>query len=374
MPLQHSNNISLQMSLSDRTEFSLDTSEDPAVSALQRQYSISYPPTTNFPADIIIDMRTKNIKLTHTTHDIINIKDSPAAAIELVILLSVIGSSNAAESLNITQPTLSRQLMQLEDELGKPLFIRGKRKIELTDEGVLLRRRAEEILSLVNKTEQEITQSEEEMVGQIMIGTGIFSSSQTVLSQVIEEFHDEYPLVKFDIYVGNADLIKERVDQGLVDIGILLEPVDISKYNHLRIPLQEKWGIIVSKTNSLANKPYVKKEDLKELPLFLTNREIVQSEISNWLKGDVSLHSMFSYNFASAILPFIQDDQGAAITVEGAYQVLNQKNICFIPFYPELSTNTVFIWKKYTRLSPVIDRFIKKVQEYLEKSRSLYEK
>ena len=97
-----------------------------------------------------------------------------------------------------------------------------------------------------------------------MIGTGIFSSSQTVLSQVIEEFHDEYPLVKFDIYVGNADLIKERVDQGLVDIGILLEPVDISKYNHLRILLQEKWGIIVSKTNSLAHKPYVKKEDLKE--------------------------------------------------------------------------------------------------------------
>ena len=97
------------------------------------------------------------------------------------------------------------------------------------------------------------------MVGQIMIGTGIFSSSQTVLSQVIEEFHDEYPLVKFDIYVGNADLIKERVDQGLVDIGILLEPVDISKYNHLRIPLQEKWGIIVSKTNSLAHKPMLKK-------------------------------------------------------------------------------------------------------------------
>lgn len=186
--------------------------------------------------------------------------------------------TRAAKQLHMTQPTLSRQLMQLEDELGKPLFIRGKRKIELTDEGVLLRRRAEEILSLVNKTEQEITQSEEEMVGQIMIGTGIFSSSQTVLSQVIEEFHDEYPLVKFDIYVGNADLIKER------------------------------------------------------------------------------------------------DDQGAAITVEGAYQVLNQKNICFIPFYPELSTNTVFIWKKYTRLSPVIDRFIKKVQEYLEKSRSLYEK
>ena len=167
--------------------------------------------------------------------------------------------TRAAKQLHMTQPTLSRQLMQLEDELGKPLFIRGKRKIELTDEGVLLRRRAEEILSLINKTEQEITQSEEEMVGQIMIGTGIFSSSQTVLSQVIEEFHDEYPLVKFDIYVGNADLIKERVDQGLVDIGILLEPVDISKYNHLRIPLQEKWGIIVSKTNSLAHKPMLKK-------------------------------------------------------------------------------------------------------------------
>ena len=208
--------------------------------------------------------------------------------------------------------------MQLEDELGKPLFIRGKRKIELTDEGVLLRRRAEEILSLVNKTEQEITQSEEEMVGQIMIGTGIFSSSQTFLSKVIEEFHEEYPLVKFDIYTGNADLIKERIDQGLVDIGILLEPVDISKYN--------------------------------------------------------PLNSAYSYNFASAILPFIQDNKGVAITIEGAYQVLNQNQICFIPFSPQLSTNTVLVWKKYTRLSPVINKFIKKSQEYLEKNRSLYEK
>ena len=188
--------------------------------------------------------------------------------------------TRAAKQLNMTQPTLSRQLMQLEDELGKPLFIRGKRKIELTDEGVLLRRRAEEILSLVNKTEQEITQSEEEMVGQIMIGTGIFSSSQTFLSKVIEEFHEEYPLVKFDIYTGNADLIKERIDQGLVDIGILLEPVDISKYNHIRIPLQEKWGVIASKENKLAKKQVVEKDDLKDVPLFLTNREIIQSEIS----------------------------------------------------------------------------------------------
>lgn len=281
--------------------------------------------------------------------------------------------TRAAKQLHMTQPTLSRQLMQLEEELGKPLFIRGKRKIELTDEGVLLRRRAEEILSLVNKTEQEITQSEEEMVGQIMVGTGIFSSSQLILSKVIEEFHEQYPLVKFDIYTGNADLIKERIDQGLVDIGVLLEPVDISKYNYMRIPLQEKWGVIVSKKNELAKKDYVEQEDLKTLPLFLTNREIVQSEISNWLKGDVSLHTMFSYNFASAILPFIEDDKGVAIAVEGASKALNQENICFIPFYPQLSTNTVLIWKKYTRLSPVINQFVKTVQKYLENNRSLYE-
>ena len=160
--------------------------------------------------------------------------------------------TRAAKQLNMTQPTLSRQLMQLEDELGKPLFIRGIRIIELRDDGVLVCRRAEEILSLVNKRDKEITQSEELMVGNIMIGTGIFCSSQTFLSNVIEEFHEEYPLVKFDIYTGNADLIKERIDQGLVDIGILLEPVDISKYNHIRIPLQEKWGVIASKENKLA--------------------------------------------------------------------------------------------------------------------------
>ena len=121
----------------------------------------------------------------------------------------------------------------------------------------------------------------------------------------------------------------------------MLEPVDISKYNHLRIPLQEKWGIIVQKLILWLISPMLKKR-IKRITIVLTNREIVQSEISNWLKGDVSLHSMFSYNFASAILPFIQDDQGAAITVEGAYQVLNQKNICFIPFYPELSNKYRF--------------------------------
>ncbi len=146
-----------------------------------------------------------------------------------------------------------------------------------------------------------------------------------------------------------------------------MEPVDISKYNHIRIPLQEKWGVIASKENKLAKKQVVEKDDLKDVPLFLTNREIIQSEISNWLKGDIPLNSAYSYNFASAILPFIQDNKGVAITIEGAYQVLNQNQICFIPFSPQLSTNTVLVWKKYTRLSPVINKFIKKSQEYLEK-------
>ena len=172
--------------------------------------------------------------------------------------------TKAAQQLHLTQPTLSRQLMQLEDELQTTLFIRGKRKIELTEAGRLLRRRAEEIVSMVNKTQQEVM-ANEEISGQIMIGTGIFDASQHLLPKIIEEFHHSYPEVQFDIYTGNADLIKERLDNGLVDIGILLEPVNIEKYNFIRLTKQERWGIIISKEHPLALQSSVRADDLKQL-------------------------------------------------------------------------------------------------------------
>ena len=272
--------------------------------------------------------------------------------------------TKAANALNITQPTLSRQLSQLEDELGKQLFIRGKRQIQLTEEGILLKRRAEEIVSLVNKTHQEITKGEE-MVGQITIGTGIFNSSQTFLIKAIEQFNQKYPLVTFDIYTGNADLIKERVDQGLVDIGFVLDPVDVSSYNYLRLPIFEQWGIITSINNKLVNNKYILKDDLNNSNIFIANRDMIKSEIFNWLKND-NYNISYTYNFVSAILPLIKDNKGVAVAVKGAYDVLNNGGITFLPFYPEIKTTTSIIWKKHIPLSSIVNQFIKQLQKNIE--------
>lgn len=275
--------------------------------------------------------------------------------------------TRAANQLHMTQPTLSRQLMQLEEELQTPLFIRGKRKIELTEAGRLLRRRAEEIVSLVDKTEIEVMQNEE-MSGEIMIGTGVFDASQIFLPQVIESFHEDYPQVRFDIYTGNADLIKDRLDNGLVDIGILLEPVDIEKYNFIRLPKKERWGIIISKNHELANNDTVSADDLKKINLLSTNRTIVQSEIFNSLNIDTDdIDFPVTYNFISTILPLIKKNIGAAVSVEGAYKAYNQEDVVFLPFSPQLSTGVVIVWKKHYTLSRILKKFITLIEKNSKK-------
>lgn len=275
--------------------------------------------------------------------------------------------TKAANQLHLTQPTLSRQLMQLEEELQTPLFIRGKRKIELTEAGMLLRRRAEEIITLVDKTELEVMQNEE-MIGEIIIGTGVFHASQYFLPEVIESFQYLYPKVKFDIYTGNADLIKERLDNGLVDVGILLEPVDVEKFNFIRLSQKENWGIIISQDHPLASQKQVTAKDLKKVRLLSTSRTLVQSEITNWLKDTVNnVEFPITYNFISTILPLIRHGLGAAVTVEGAFQAYNQDGLVFIPFYPVLKTGCVVVWKKHHPLSLVVKRFIEILEDTAKK-------
>ena len=164
--------------------------------------------------------------------------------------------TKGAEILHITQPTLSRQLMQLEEELRVQLFIRGKNKIILTDEGMLLRRRAEEIVDLVGRTEKEFDEHDNLIGGEIFIGAGETNAMHT-LADLIKEFNKEYPQVKYNLYSGNADDIKERIDKGLIDIGLLTEPVNIEKYDFIRLPNKEAWGVLMQKDSPLAKKEYI---------------------------------------------------------------------------------------------------------------------
>ncbi|MCD7951006.1 MAG: LysR family transcriptional regulator [Erysipelotrichaceae bacterium] len=274
--------------------------------------------------------------------------------------------TRAAQQLHIGQPTLSRQLMQLEDEVGQQLLIRGKRKIELTEAGMLLRRRAEEIISLVDKTEKELWNDEEELSGQITIGAGEFSAVDILLPQVISSFSKKYPLVTYDIYTGNADLVKERLDQGLIDFGILLEPVEIEKYDFIRLPYKETWGLVVSKNNSLSCKEHIVSNDLIGIPLSLPNRQAVQSEFTSWFHNDYDkLNIVASGNFMTNLISLIEADICSSISVKGAFNKHNMDTIRFVPLYPELSTGTVLVWKKHQSMSSLMQHFIKEINHAL---------
>ena len=181
--------------------------------------------------------------------------------------------TKAAELLHITQPTLSRQLMQLEDELGTKLFRRSNHSIRLTEDGMLLKRRAQELVQLADKTEMEFRRGEEELSGNIAIGSGE-SNSVRELADIIGRFQEKYPLVQYDLYTANADDIKDRLDKGLLDVGLLTEPVDISKYNFIRLKRKERWGVLVRADSELAEKDSIRPQDLLDIPVFLAQRPL----------------------------------------------------------------------------------------------------
>ena len=274
--------------------------------------------------------------------------------------------TKAAEFLHITQPTLSRQLMQLEEELNAQLFIRGKNRIVLTDEGMLLRRRAEEIVDLANKTEKEFLEQDNLVTGEIFIGGGE-TNAMHILARIIKEFKEEYPQIKYQFYSGNADDIKERLDKGLIDIGLLTEPVDIEKYEFVRLEQKEVWGILAPKDSKLAAKEYATPQDLLKLRLLCTRRTIVQNEIANWFGQDYEqLDIIATYNLIYNAAIMVEEGIGYAICLEKLVNINDETKIRFIPFYPPLLTGTVIVWKKHQIFSPATARFIEKIKHSLK--------
>ena len=188
--------------------------------------------------------------------------------------------TKAAELLHITQPTLYRQLAQMEEELGVRLFTRGKHSITLTEDGMLLKRRAQEIVDLADKTRRDLKHAEQDLIGKISIGSGEIKSMR-VLADWIAKFHCQHPKVTFDIYSGTADEIKEQLEKGLMDSGLLAEPVDVAKYMFIRLPEKVRWGVIVRKDSPIAEKEYVTAKNLADIPLLVSKRSSVQNELAN---------------------------------------------------------------------------------------------
>ena len=273
--------------------------------------------------------------------------------------------TGAAEVLHITQPTLSRQLAQMEEQMGVKLFERGTRKIALTSEGLLLRRRAEEILELVDKTERELTGQEEQVEGTVAIGCGNLRSVQT-LTELIRTFHEKYPLVTFELYTATADHVKERMDRGITDIGLLLEPIDLGKYDYIRLDGEEKYVVLMNPEASLAAKEYLTPADLAEVPLILPGRQGVQGEIANWF-GDYyeKLQVLFTSNLPSASAIVAHSGLAYPIVINGTADFWDGSKLTYRPLRPELTATCALAWKSRQPFGAAAEKFINHIKTSL---------
>ena len=270
--------------------------------------------------------------------------------------------TKAAALLHLTQPTLSRQLMQLEEELGVQLFRRSRYHIELTEDGMLLRRRAQELVDLAEKTTREFTMRETELMGEIAIGAGE-TQSMSFLSRAMVSFRERYPKVTFRIFSATADDVKERLDTGLLDMGLLTEPVDVGRYAFCRMKERDRWGVLVRLDSPLAGLDSVTPDDLEQVPLIISVRERVQRELANWF-GDrwERLQIAASFNLILNAANMVRYGVGTALSFDLNFSF---DDLRFIPLSPTMDTGTVLVWKKDQVLTPAVEAFhqhIKNVQ------------
>ncbi|MGL9731022.1 LysR family transcriptional regulator [Enterococcus sp. DIV0756] len=269
--------------------------------------------------------------------------------------------SRAARMLNITQPTLSRQIKELEEQIETPLFHREKNRLSLTQDGYFLKERAEEILALDDKLEQAFSaQRKEQLSGTITIGCVEADNSDTV-AMLLEELISDYPQVRFNLVTGTSDDISDRLEKGILDLAVLIEPVTLNEVETLTLPREEKWGFLVSKELFIANKNELQPEDIKGLPIFCSGRSEVQRLLSDWSGISMDLLNIIGhYNLIFNILPLVDHQVGAALAIEGAISDRKLTESVFIPLAPSVKTHCVLVWKKRLQTPPVqelINRF-----------------
>ncbi len=269
--------------------------------------------------------------------------------------------TRAADILHVTQPTLSRQMMDLEKELGTTLMLRGKNGLTLTDDGVFFKQRAEEIVELANRLGQAFVERNADVSGVISIGAAEAIGSR-FFAKLIKQFSEKYPLVQFNLYNDMADYIQNRMDKGLIDVGLLLEPIDTSKYDFIRLSPKETWGVLMRDDHPLADRETIMPDDIADYPLILPLREWVRAEILNWLKREEKeLNIPLSYTLLSNAVLLVEEGLGCAFCLDGALAIHSSPRLRFIPVRPEHITRSVLVWKKNHLFSPATSLFIQEV-------------
>ena len=274
--------------------------------------------------------------------------------------------SGAAEALHLSQPTLSRQLREMEEELGKQLIIRGNRRITLTEEGIILRKRAEEIMELVRKTENEITLSNNYIAGDITVGAG-GTNGVRFLTKTAKALQEDFPDIHFHIISGDSVSVLENLDRGLIDFGLVFGEVDTSKYNMLKVPYKDTWGVLMRHDTDLAEKEVITSEDLQDKPLILSRQRSSKSSLIKWLgKKYEDLNIVGTYNLLFNGSLMVKDGMGYALCFDKIIHITEHSSLCFRPLMPELSEEMHIIWKKYQIFPKAAEKFLQKMRQFSE--------
>lgn len=272
----------------------------------------------------------------------------------------------AAHFLHLTQPTLSRQIHDLEEELGQQLLVRQSHRVVLTPEGMLLRKRAEEILSMVDKTESEFRALETTVSGDVHIGSGE-TQGVRLIAGIIRQLRQDYPGIRYHMQSGNAQDITDRLDSGLLDFGILIQPADLSRYDYLELPVKEVWGVLLRKDDPLAAKESLCRQDLRRVPLLCSRQAVMPQRHGNafaaWFGSEFDkLNIVSTYNLIYNAALLVEEGIGCAVTLDKLSDTSPASPLCFRPLSPRLESGLHVVWKKYQVFSPAAELFLQRLQ------------
>ena len=269
--------------------------------------------------------------------------------------------THAAQRLHVSQPTLSRQLKDLEDELGKKLFTRSNYSIKLTEEGILLRKRAEDILEMADKTLAEFKALDEVNGGDIHIGCAE-SNGIAPFIRAIQKLKEKYPRIRCHFYSSGTDAVNERLDRGLLDFAIIIQEVDLEKYNYLKMPSQDHWGLIMRKDHPLANHSCIHLNDLTEIPLILS-RQAMREEMPRWFgEAQDKLNIVATYDLLFNTSIMVRENFGCVLGFDGLVYTGPDSDLCFRPLEPTLTSPMYIIWKKYQVFSPAASLLLEELK------------
>ncbi len=272
--------------------------------------------------------------------------------------------SKAADFLYITQPSLTRQIQKMEKEVGQPLFTRGK-KMRLTEAGQLLRRRAEEILSLYEKTERELICPQASIGGDVYIGGGETRAMKYLLDAA-QKMREQFPNIKLHIHSGDIADVCEHIDKGLLDFGLVIEPADLSRYESLRLPYCEVWGLLMEKTHPLAAKESISPQDLRGIPLIQSRHSLLRSNVTEWYRSvSEELNVVATYNLIYNAALMTQSGIGCVLSIDGLVNTTGESKLCFRPLTPPVTAHVDVIWKKYQLFSQAAQIFLQFLREEL---------